>query len=87
MTRSGVAAAAQRLSLDFDGVAPEQSWGAGAPIVRSTYLYEIVPDAATLERSLAQSGSTGLRLLDGPYTGTIAAAANPATTCNTVRAG
>lgn len=87
MTRSGVAAAAQRLSLDFDGVAPQQSWGTGAPIVRSTYLYEIVPDAATLERSLAESGSTGLRLLDGPNAGTIAAAANPATTCNTVRAG
>ena len=76
MTRAGIVAAANQVTVDFGGMAPTQTWS-GEPndyIVRESYIYDVnVADynPATLGEG---NGSTGSDLLEGPYTGELAAA-------------
>ena len=47
MTRAGIVAAANEVEVDFDGLAPDQTW-AGEPndfIVRESYIYDVTLDA------------------------------------------
>jgi ABC-type branched-subunit amino acid transport system substrate-binding protein len=76
MTRAGIVAAANEVTVDFQGLAPAQTW-AGEPndfLVRESYIYDV-----TLEQynpiPLGEGlGSTGWELLEGPYVGEVATA-------------
>lgn len=74
MTRAGIVAAANEVTVDFNGLAPSQTW-AGDPndfIVRESYIYDVVLDQydpITLGEGV---GSTGWELLEGPYVGEVA---------------
>jgi ABC-type branched-subunit amino acid transport system substrate-binding protein len=76
MTRAGIVAAGNEVSVTFDGLAPDQTW-AGEPndyIVRESYIYDV--DLANYNpATLGEGGgSTGWTLLEGPYTGSVAEA-------------
>ena len=76
MTRAGIVAAANEVSVDFGGLAPAQTW-AGEPndfIVRESYIYDVSLDAYNPIPLGEGLGSTGSELLEGPYTGELAAA-------------
>ena len=76
MTRAGIVAAANEVSVDFGGLAPAQTW-AGEPndfIVRESYIYDVSLDAFNPIPLGEGLGSTGSTLLEGPYTGELAAA-------------
>lgn len=76
MTRAGVVAAANEVTVDFQGLAPDQSW-AGDPndfIVRGSFIYEIDASTATLNTSITQPGSAGYSLVRENFVGTVAAA-------------
>jgi ABC-type branched-subunit amino acid transport system substrate-binding protein len=69
MTRAGIVAAAAEVEVDFNGLAPSQSWS-GEPndfAVRETYIYDV--DLANYNPvTLGEGvGSTGWTLLEGPY--------------------
>lgn len=69
LTRAGVVKAAFALDrVDFEGLAPEQTWK-GDPndyLVRETYVFK--PKVAAYdERPIAEGGSTGAELLKGPF--------------------
>jgi ABC-type branched-subunit amino acid transport system substrate-binding protein len=78
MTRAGIVAAANEVTVDFGGLAPRQTWS-GEPneyIVRESYIYD-VDLAANNQIPLGDGmGSTGSVLLEGPYVGETAAAFN-----------
>ena len=75
MTRAGIVAAANEVEVDFNGLAPPQTW-AGEPndfVVRESYMYDV-----TLENfnplPLGEGvGSTGWELLEGPFVSDTAA--------------
>jgi ABC-type branched-subunit amino acid transport system substrate-binding protein len=74
MTREGIVAAANEVSVTFDGLAPDQSW-AGDPndfLVRESYIYDVVLDQYNPISLGEGEGSTGWELLEGPYTGEVA---------------
>lgn len=75
MTRAGVLQAAQEVSVDFDGLAPNQTWK-GDPndyIVRESYLFDIDKAKYTPEGSVSdEDASTGLTMLEGPYVSPLA---------------
>ena len=76
MTRAGIVAAANEVSVDFGGLAPAQTW-AGEPndfIVRESYMYDVTLDAYNAATLGEGGGSTGWELLEGPYTGELATA-------------
>ena len=76
MTRAGIVAAANEVSVDFGGLAPAQTWS-GEPneyIVRESYIYDVTLDAYNPVTLGEGGGSTGWELLEGPYTGELAAA-------------
>ena len=70
ITRAGVLAAANSVTADLKGLAPDQSWR-GNPndnVVRETYLYDVdlslyTPGATVLD----EAGNNGYRLIKGPY--------------------
>ncbi len=70
ITRAGVLAAANQVTADLKGLAPDQSWR-GNPndnVVRETYLYDVdlslyTPGATVLD----EEGNSGYRLIKGPY--------------------
>ena len=75
MTRAGIVAAANEVSVDFGGLAPAQTW-AGEPndfIVRESYIYDVTLEAYNPIALGEGVGSTGWELLEGPYTGELAA--------------
>ena len=75
MTRAGIVAAANEVTVDFNGLAPTQTW-AGEPndyIVRESYMYDVDLDAFNLIPMGEGVGDTGSVLLEGPYTGELAA--------------
>jgi len=76
MTRAGIVAAGNEVTVDFGGLAPTQTWS-GDPndfIVRESFLYDVnVADYNPVALSEG-GGSTGSDLLEGPYTGDLAAA-------------
>ena len=69
MTRAGIVAAANEVTVDFNGLAPSQTW-AGDPndfLVRESYMYDVTLDQYN-PISLGEGlGSTGWELLEGPY--------------------
>jgi ABC-type branched-subunit amino acid transport system substrate-binding protein len=70
LTRAGVTAAAKEVTVDLQGLAPNQTW-AGEPndyVVRESYLYR--PDSTLYNASGTVSdedGVTGYHLIKGPY--------------------
>ncbi len=70
LTRAGVLEAAKTLTVDLQGLAPDQTWS-GDPndnIVRETYLYDVdmslyTPGVTVLE----EGGNNGFTLIKGPY--------------------
>lgn len=75
MTRAGIVAAGQQVSVDFGGLAPAQTWS-GEPnefIVRESYMYDVVLDQYNPITLGEGEGSTGWELLEGPYTGEVVA--------------
>ena len=67
-------AAANEVEVDFDGLAPDQTW-AGEPndyIVRESYIYDVSLDAYNPVTLGEGGGSTGWELLEGPYTSELA---------------
>jgi ABC-type branched-subunit amino acid transport system substrate-binding protein len=75
MTRAGVVAALADVSVDFKGLAPDQTWG-GEPndfIVRESYVYDVDLANFTPTATVSDEGGTGFSLLEGPYVGDVAA--------------
>lgn len=73
MTRAGIVAAANEVSVDFGGLAPAQTWS-GDPndfIVRESYIYDVSLDAFNPVTLGEGGGTTGWELLEGPYTGEV----------------
>jgi ABC-type branched-subunit amino acid transport system substrate-binding protein len=69
LTRAGVVDAALGIDrVDFDGLAPSQTWS-GEPndyIVRESYIFK--PRADLYDAGpISEGGSTGLELVDGPF--------------------
>jgi ABC-type branched-subunit amino acid transport system substrate-binding protein len=76
MTRAGIVAAANEVEVDYQGLAPTQTW-AGDPndfVVRESYIYDVTLDAYNPVTLGEGGGSTGWELLEGPYVSDIAAA-------------
>lgn len=83
MTRAGIVAAANQVEVDFNGLAPNQTW-AGDPndfLVRESYIYDVTLDAFNPVTLGEGGGSTGWELLEGPYVSDIAAAFDNAEPC------
>ena len=75
LTRAGVVAAANEVTVDFQGLAPDQSWF-GDPndfVVRGSFIYDIDASAATLETSITEPGSAGFVALEQNFVGDVAA--------------
>lgn len=75
LTRAGVTQAAREITVDLEGLAPNQSWG-GEPndyIVRQSYLYDIDLSAYTPGASVSdEDAGTGYTLIDGPFESALA---------------
>ena len=75
LTRAGVLAAAQTVTVDLHGLAPEQTWN-GEPddyIVRETYLYDVDMSTYQPEATMLDGrASAGYNLLEGPYVSQVA---------------
>ncbi|HUF97015.1 MAG TPA: ABC transporter substrate-binding protein [Ilumatobacter sp.] len=75
LSRAGILEAAKTVSVDFEGLAPNQTWE-GDPndfVVRESYIYD-VDLASYIPTNLDDpTGKTGSVLLDGPYVSEIAA--------------
>jgi len=78
LTRAGVVAAFNQITVDHEGLAPDQSWGgAGDPndtVIRESYSFDIVLDNYTSGATIAEGGDTGSVLLRGPWVSEITAA-------------
>jgi len=76
MTRAGVVAAANQVSVDYGGLTPNQSWSGtpGDNVVRSSVLFEIDLSIYTPDATIAEGGSHGSVLIEESYMGSIAAA-------------
>jgi ABC-type branched-subunit amino acid transport system substrate-binding protein len=75
MTRAGVVAALQDVNVNFQGLAPDQTWS-GEPndyIVRESYLYDVDLAKFTPNATVSDEGGTGLTLVEGPYVSETAA--------------
>ncbi len=70
MTRAGVVAALQEITVDFKGLSPNQSWAGDYNdiLVREGYIYDVDATAFDLQPLSAGAGSSGLIIEDGPYT-------------------
>ena len=70
LTRAGVLAAANSITVDLKGLAPNQSWR-GNPnnnVVRETYIYDVDLSLYTPGATVStEGGNNGYRLLRGPY--------------------
>jgi ABC-type branched-subunit amino acid transport system substrate-binding protein len=67
MTRAGVTEAAFQVDVDFQGLAPNQTWE-GEPndyIVRESYIFK--PSLADYNQAPLGEGSTGTELVEGPF--------------------
>ncbi|MCY4425022.1 MAG: ABC transporter substrate-binding protein [Acidimicrobiaceae bacterium] len=75
ITRAGVLAAANSITADLKGLAPNQSWR-GNPnnnVVRETYLYDVDLSLFTPGATVSTEGANnGFRLIKGPYVSEIA---------------
>ncbi|MYL04977.1 MAG: ABC transporter substrate-binding protein [Acidimicrobiaceae bacterium] len=70
ITRAGVLAAANQVTADLNGLAPDQSW-VGNPndnVVRETYLYDVDLSLFTPGATISdENGNSGYKLIKGPY--------------------
>ena len=70
ISRAGVLAAANSITADLNGLAPDQSW-VGNPndnVVRETYLYDVDLSLYTPGATISdENGNSGFRLIKGPY--------------------
>ena len=70
MTRAGVVAAANEITADLKGLAPDQTWS-GDPndyIVRESYIYDVNLASFTPEGTVSdEDAGTGYELIKGPY--------------------
>ena len=70
LTRAGVLAAANSITADLKGLAPNQSWR-GNPndnVVRETYLYDVDLSLYTPGVTVSkEGGNNGFQLIKGPY--------------------
>ena len=70
ITRAGVLAAANQVTADLNGLAPNQSW-VGNPndnVVRETYLYDVDLSLYTAGATISdENGNSGFSLIKGPY--------------------
>ena len=69
LTRAGVEAAAKKITVDLQGLAPDQTWSGepGENIVRESYIYDIDLAAYTPGRTVMDEGNNGISLIKGPY--------------------
>ena len=75
LTRAGVVAAANEVTVDFQGLAPDQTWN-GDPndtAVRAGFFYDIDLSIATVGDAITSGGSTGLVELEANFVGDVAA--------------
>lgn len=75
LSREGIAEAAKTVEVDFQGLAPSQNW-VGDPndfVVRESYIYDIDLDVYDPVLLGDGGGATGNVILEGPYTGEVAA--------------
>ncbi|MXW95405.1 MAG: ABC transporter substrate-binding protein [Acidimicrobiaceae bacterium] len=76
LTRAGVLAAANSITADLKGLAPDQSWS-GNPdhnVVRGTYLYDVDLSLYTPGATVSTpDGNNGFSLIKGPYVSETAA--------------
>jgi ABC-type branched-subunit amino acid transport system substrate-binding protein len=75
MTRAGIVAAASEVSVDFNGLAPPQTWSGEANdfAVRESYIYDVDLSQFNMIPLGDGEGSTGWTLLEGPYVSDIVA--------------
>ena len=68
LTRAGVVQAFNQITVDHEGLAPNQSWGSDSndTVVRETYMYDIVLDNY-VNGAVGEGGNTGNVLLKGPF--------------------
>ena len=74
-TRPGLVAALKDVVVDFQGLAPSQTWS-GEPIdfvIRESYLYDVDAAEYTADATVSDEGGTGFTLIEGPFVGDIAA--------------
>ena len=77
MTRAGVVAAANEVTVDLQGLAPDQNWGLSPAetIVRGTYLYDVDLAAFTPDATVSDpEANRGYSLLEADYVSPTAAA-------------
>jgi ABC-type branched-subunit amino acid transport system substrate-binding protein len=73
LTREGVERAGFEVEVDFQGLAPPQSW-AGEPndyVVRESYIFKPRSDLYSSE-SITEGGATGMELVEGPFASELA---------------
>ncbi len=76
LTRAGVLAAANEVSVDLKGLAPNQTWAGDWNdfVVRESYVYDIDSSLLTPEGTVSDEGAgTGFSLIDGPFVSETAA--------------
>ena len=74
LTRAGIVAALSQVTVDFEGLAPTQTWG-GEPndfIVRESYIYDVDINEFSPGATVSDEGGTGFVLEAGPYVGSVA---------------
>ncbi len=75
MTRAGVVAASQQVSIDFQGISPNQSYNGTFDeiVVRESYIFDVDATTFDLQPVSAGTGSSGLTLIEGPFVADITA--------------
>ena len=77
ITRAGMVASANEITVDLQGLAPNQNWGVEAndAIVRGTYLYDVDLSVFTADGTVSDDDANrGFTLLEGDYVSPTAAA-------------
>ena len=76
ITRAGVVASANEITVDLQGLAPDQNWGVepNEAIVRGTFLYDVDLSVFTPDGTVSDANANrGFTLLEGDYVSATAA--------------
>ena len=76
ITRAGMVASANEITVDLQGLAPNQNWGVepNEAIVRGTFLYDVDLSVFTPDGTVsAANANRGFTLLEGDYVSATAA--------------
>lgn len=75
MTRAGMVAAVQQVSMDFKGLSPNQSYNGSYDeiVVRESYIYDVSLADFDLQPLSAGTGGSGLLIEEGPFTSDVLA--------------